>query len=451
MLLTNFGEQFASQVLSKTYQNAVMQGIVNREYEGEIKKPGDRVNILSFLNSILLSDYVVGTDMASETIVDAEDQLIVEKRKFYNFSLDRLEDLFTYAGDIPSHLINDASEILARTVDTYVLQKWGEEAKAGNWIGTDLVVFGATETMASIVTTATGGTVTLAFITASMSDITNATTVENPRDGLLYNGGFETNDLFKGFRLRSTATFVTPWYRISGITNTVTATLTEWDEATSGSDFAEAFTLRGVWGGDGADFPKDNIAGNAPLVGNVVSGLGWEIQAAIATVVTATTIYDQVTLLAQALDDGEVPPSDRHLVVPPAVITQLRQSSELQPTGIAEIYTGTVINGRAMRVGAFDVHSASGSRLSTRAGHSTATGVGAGMVPVGGGIGTILAANHVGFMTFADKWSESRVVDAENQFAKKYQGLFLFGAKVPRYRRKYGAVLFGSVPVTLNQ
>jgi len=48
------------------------------------------------------------------------------------------------------------------------------------------------------------------------------------------------------------------------------------------------------------------------------------------------------------------------------------------------------------------------------------------------------------FITFADKWSESRVVDAEDQFAKKYQGLFLFGAKVPHQRRKAGAVLFGS-------
>src|SRR3990167_8314537 len=97
--LSNFGEQFASKVLAKTYAAMVTGSIANRDYEGEIKKPGDRVNILSFLNSILLSDYSVGSDMSSETIVDAEDQLIVEKRKYYNFSLDRLEDLFTYGGD----------------------------------------------------------------------------------------------------------------------------------------------------------------------------------------------------------------------------------------------------------------------------------------------------------------------------------------------------------------
>jgi hypothetical protein len=98
-----------------------------------------------------------------------------------------------------------------------------------------------------------------------------------------------------------------------------------------------------------------------------------------------------------------------------------------------------------MRVGAFDVHSAAGARVSSRAGHSTAVGALAPDVALTAGTtGYFLAANHIGFLTFAEKWTESRVVDAENQFAKKYQGLFLYGAKVPRYRRKYGAVLFGS-------
>ena len=447
--LANFGEQFAAKVLEKTYQTSVFPALVNRDYEGEIKKAGDRVNILSFLNDVLMSDYVVGTDMSLETIIDAEDQLIVEKRKYYHFSLDKLEDLFTYGGDIPTNLLENASEVHGREVDTYVLNKFGEEVRAGNWIGTDLMVYGDTETMASIATTATGGTVTVVFISASMADATNGTTVENPRDGSLYFGGFQAVDLYKGFRLRSTAASVTPWYRISAVANTVSASLTEWDEATAGSDFAEGFTLRGVFGGNGIDFPRYGT-GEQALAGGAMSGLGWEIQAAIATAVTATTIYDQVTLLAQVLDQNEVPPGDRHLTVPPQIITQLRQSSEMQPTGIAEIYTGTVINGKAMRVGAFDVHSAAGVRVSTRAGHSTASGIGAGMTKTTGATGYQIAANHIGFITFADKWSESRVVDAENQFAKKYQGLFLFGAKVPRYRRKYGAILFGTVPIGAN-
>uniref|UniRef100_A0A6H1ZZE0 Putative structural protein n=1 Tax=viral metagenome TaxID=1070528 RepID=A0A6H1ZZE0_9ZZZZ len=389
-----------------------------------------------------MSDYAVGTDMNSETIVDAEDQLVVEKRKYYNFSLDKLEDLFTYAADIPANLLDNASEVLSRTVDTYVLNKWGEETKAGNWIGIDLVVVGSGQTEASIATSATGGTVTLNASFNTKEGQVGA--VENPRDGATYHGGFiSPADLYKGFRLRSTAAFVSPWYRISGITSTIIATLTEWDEATSGSDFEEGHTLRGLFGGDGKNFPKYGD-GNAALT--TMSSLGWEIQAAAATSVSATTIYDQVTLLAEALDDNEVPPESRHFTVLPQIVTQLRQSAEMQPTGIAEIYTGTVINGRAMRVGAFDIHSAAGARVSSRAGHSTATAgtSDADSVPVAGSTGYMLAANHEGFITFADKWSESRVVNAENQFARKYQGLFLFGCKVPRYRRKFGAVLFGS-------
>lgn len=441
MQLTNFGEQFAAKTLGKVYQDAVFMGITNRDYEGDIKKSGDRVNILSFLNSMLLSDYQIGSDMVSETIVDAEDQLIVEKRKYYNFSLDRLEDLFTYANDIPEVLINDASKVLERTIDAYVLEKFAQDTKAGSWVGVDLVVVGSGQTQASIVTTATGGTVTITTYAEQVLGGTGYTTVENPRDGANYFAGFETSDLYKGFRLRSTAAFVSPWYRISGITSSTVATLTEWDEATSGSDFEEGYTLRGLFGGDGVSFPKYGD-GNASLL--TMSGLGWEIQAAIATAVTSATIYNNVTYLAQALDENEVPNQDRHLTVPPAGVTQLKQASQLQPTGIAEIYTGTVINGRVMRVGAFDVHEAAGSRLSTRAGHSTSSGTGADTAPVAGTVGYIMPAHHIATATYADKWSESRVVDAENQFAKKYQGLFLFGAKIPRYRRKLSSVLFGS-------
>ena len=447
MNLTNFGEQFAAGVLERVYKGANYPAFVNKDYEGEIKKPGDRVNILSFLNDILMSDYVVGTNMVSETIVDHEDQLVVEKRKYYNFSLDRLEDLFTYASNIPASLLDNQGQVLTVLTDTYVFNKFGEEAKAGNWIGmnlkVDYVVGVGIDTQASILTTATGGTLTIEM---GLDDATNVGPVECHTDGLNYNGGFENGDLYKGVRLRSTAALVSPWYRISGVTNSVAVTITEWDEAVSGSDFAEGYTLRGAFGGDGRSFPK-NGTGEAPFIGALAGiGFGWEVQAAIATTITAATIYDQTTLLAEVLDDNEIPAENRHLALPPSGITMLRQAAETQPTGVAEIYTGTVINGRVARFGAFDIHSATGARLSTRVGRSTSDGTaGATQVLTNGIVGTIIPACHPMFMTYADKWSESRVVDMENQFAKAYQGLFLFGAKVPHQRRKAGAVLFASI------
>lgn len=440
MNLSNFGESFASKVLEKTYANAVYEALVNRNYEGEIKKPGDRVNILSFLNSGELQDYTVGTDMAVQQIVDAEDQLVVEKRKAYNISLDRLEDLFAYAQDIPEAMILEQSKVLERTIDTYVLNKFGEEIKAGNWIGIDLRVTGSGQTMASIVTTATGGTVT---VNANSNTYESQIGTEEDRDGTLVFAGFNNSVLYKGFRLRSTATSVSPWYRISSITSSTVATLTEWDEATSGPDFEEGYSLRGLFGGDGANFTKYGD-GDAALI--TMSSLGWEIQSARATAVTAASIYDQTTLLAEKLDDGDVSAEDRKLVANPSLITMLRQSAELQPTGIADIYSGTVLNGKVMRWGGFTVHSATGTRMSTRAGQSTATtgGPSSDVSLTTGATGYLIPAVHTGCMTYADKWSESRVVDSENQFSKKYQGLFLFGSKIPRYRRKYGSLLFGS-------
>jgi len=438
--LSNFGEQFASGVLKRSYASMVTDAIANRNYEGEIRKPGDRVNILSFLNDILLSDYTVGSDMNSETIVDNEDVLVVEKRRYFNFSLDRLEDLFTYAGDIPEDLLENSAKILEREIDSYVLAKAGD-ADVRNWVGVNLLVEGSGQTMASIATTATGGTMTVNANSNTYESQIGS--VENPLDGNTYFAGFEAADVGKGVRLVSTRTFVSPWYRVTAVTNSTTATITEWDGAASGSDFEEGHTLRGLFGGDGRNFPKYGD-GNASLL--TMSSLGWEFQAAIATSVSAANIYDHTTMLAERLDDSEVPDTDRKLTVPTAIKTQLLQATELQPTGIAEIFSGTVLNGRVMRFGGFDVHVTTNARVSTRAGKSTVATAGpsASITPVAGSLGYQILANHVGMITYADKWAETRVVDAENQFAKKYQGLFLYGALVPAARRKYGALLFGN-------
>jgi hypothetical protein len=438
--LTNFGEQFAAQTLKKTYQNSILDAIVNRDYEGEIKKPGDRVNILSFLNTMTLGDYVVGTDMNSEALVDSEDQLVVEKRKYWNFALDRLEDMFTYADDVIDNITTDASKVLEKEMDRYVLEKGVAGAKAGSWLGVNLIVAGSGQTMASIATSATGGTVTISGYASANAQEIGA--VENPVDGNLYFGGFEQSDVGKGFRLRSSSSFVSPWYLITSVTNSISATITEWDGATTGSDFEEGYTLRGLFGGDGRSFPKYGD-GNASLL--TMSSLGWEIQAAIATTISSSQIFNQITLLAENLDGQEVASEDRHVTVPEQLVTQLKQASQLQPSGVDAIYTDNIINGKVMRVGGFDIHKAAGTRMSTRVGHSTATGALAPDVALtAGAVGTQILANHKGMITFAEKWTESRVVDAENQFAKKYQGLFLYGALVPAYRRKYGAVLFGS-------
>lgn len=457
--LTNFGEQFAAKTLKKFYQNSIVDAITNRNYEGEIKKAGDRLNILSFLSDLTLEDYVVGTDMSSQVVVDTEDQLVVEKRKSWNFTLDRLETLFTYADDVGSTLVDNASKVLERTIDSYVLEN-AQLSRAGNWVGINLRVAGggATDgTSASIATTATGGTLTIQGDDAGGND-TNATithAVENSEDGRPDFSGFTDNDVNKPIRLTSGKTWATAWYRITAVTDSYTATIENWDGATTGSDIPTGDILRNLGGGSGDDEAtySQNTDGK-PTAGGTVSngansGWGWEFQAARATALTATNVYEAITMLGTALDKGEIPDSDRHITCPPVMVQMLKQASELQPA-ISMAYEGVVLNGKVGRVSGFDIHMAAGSRVSTRGGHRLATadasttGSGASLAFASDEVGYMVLANHISFITFADKWSESRVVDAENQFAKKYQGLHLYGAKVPALRRKAGATLFCS-------
>jgi hypothetical protein len=434
MALSNFGQQFAVKTLRKFYQTAVTPAVTNTNYEGEIKQAGDRVNILSFLNDITLNDYVAGTDMAVESIVDAQDQLVVEKRKYYSFPIDRLEDLFTYADDISDTLVENASKVLERVIDSYVLQN-ANNAKAGNWVGINLRMNGnGADTGASVATTAAGGTITI-----QAGTVNGDGTIENPIDGLLYYIGFTSADVGLPIRLTSGTAWATEWYKIASVTNSTQVAVVNWDGATSGSDIPNGDILRGLHGG--SDFTSNQNGDSYPDSEN---GWGFEIQGAIATTVSKTTIYQAITDVAEKLNNQEVPDTDRHLTVTPYVYKILEQASELQPA-VAMAYDPIVINGKVGRVLGFDVHLAAGTRVSTRAGHSNSTGQGADSAPVAGALGYQILANHISGITFAYKWAESRIVDAENQFAKKYQGLHLFGALVPALRRKAVAQLFAAI------
>lgn len=436
MALTNFGEQFATKVLEKVFQDAVYPAITNRDYEGDIKKAGDRVNILSFLNDIAMGDYVVGTDMNLENIVDSEDQLVVEKRRYFNFPLDRLEQLFTYGQDVSGSLVRLAGETATRDMDTYVFTKAGD-AKAGNWVGVNIRIAGSGTTlgtMASVATTSTGGTVTVQI--GANTQLGGAGAEQG--DGTMYFTGFTSADIGKPFRMTSGTTWATEWYVITGVTDTNTASVANWDGATSGSDIPGGDILRGLYGG--SEYTSDLNGDGKPTT---QQGWGWEFQAGAATAISDSNIYEAIVDTAEKLDKNEVPDTDRHLSGPSMLTQVLRKASEIQPA-VAMAYDGVVINGRVGRVAGFDIHVAAGVRVSQRAGHPTTSGIDTDAVNTASANGYQMLANHTSFCTFAEKYSESRVVDQINQFAKNYQGLMLYGAKVPALRRKMGAVLFGS-------
>lgn len=442
--IDDFGEAFAKSVARKMYDESITFGVANQQYEGEIKGIGDRVNILQFLHDISISDYVAGTDMSSQTLYDTESVLHINQQKYYNFPIDRTENVFTYPNDVADALVQNASEENNRTIDNFVLGKYADAA-SHNWVGVSLYVVGSSaDTEASIATSATGGTIDVA--TADVTAEGQATT-ENPRTGNLLLAGFEANDVDRPIRLTSGSSWATAWYRITAVTDTGTVTVTNWDSSVAGPHIPNGDVLEGMRGASGGwqRYENDQNGDGKPTT---EAGWGWELGAAESTTITAANVYEHITLLGSNLDRNRTPVSDRHLVLPPQGMALLRQASELQPSGIESIYRDTVINGRVMRIGGFDIHAAGAGRVSTRVVHSTSSGQGSDIVLTTGATRFNVPAWHKSFCTFAHKWQESRVVDAELQFAKRYQGLQLYGAHVTPVRRGQGAVLFASFELT---
>ena len=410
MALSNFGEQFSKNVLQKVYARAITPVIANTDYEGEIKKMGDRVNILMFLDEVALSDYAVGTDMVLDSPVDTEAQLVIDQKKYYNFDIDAVDKQFTYVEDQDSALIENAARALEKAIDKRLLDSQIEEVKAGNRVTTPgtggnwTFVVGDTGTFVTITTSATVGTLTLTG--AASGKVGNE------------HQFFPVDVLSRGVRVMSDLV-TSPWWRITARTSSTIIEVNRWDG--------------GIEGGGSILDGVDGIGGNPQFDGAGI-GYGCMIEGMISTQVTKSNIYSLITDLATALDDDDVPQESRHLTVPPWFKNILVQASELQPA-IAIAYEPVVLNGVVAKVAGFEVHMVSDDRFSTT------------IDPIGSWVsaktGTKILANHISFVTFAHSWSESRVIDAEKQFARLYQGLNLYGFKVLNERRKAGAYLFG--------
>ena len=431
--IDDFGIKFHKQVLKKFYEEAITPVITNDQYEGEIKEFGDRLRLLSFLHDIQTSDYTAGTDMGVQVLFDTSEELVINQQKYYNFAIDKVEELFTYGSDIAETLIDNSSKELQRVVDNFTFNKLAEGVAAGNWLGQNARVAGGGEaTHASITTTAAGGDLSVQCPTTSLEASAELS------DGTLIYSGFTTNDLGKAIRLTSGATWATEWYRITARTDSDTVSVVNWDDSTSGHPIPNGDILRGLYGG--RDFTSDDNGDDKPTV--ATRGWGWEFQAAIPTTVTSANIYEHFTYIAEILDKRFVPQTDRHCVLPFSGRPMLLQATELQPSGIEMLYTDTIVNGKVARVSGFDVHVTSQGRFSTKVGHSTSTGQGSDITLVTGTTGYCWPFVHKSFCTFAFKWSETRTVQAEKQFAKLYQGLSLYGARVPIIKRTAGALLY---------
>lgn len=132
MSLDNFNPTIWAAELLRAYTRALVygqQGVVNTDYEGDIRAAGDSVKINS-IGDPTIGDYTKNTDIAAvETLTDAQSTLVVDQQKYFNFQVDDI-DAAQQKPKVMAEAMSRAGFGLRSAVDTYIASLYTDAAGA---------------------------------------------------------------------------------------------------------------------------------------------------------------------------------------------------------------------------------------------------------------------------------------------------------------------------------
>ena len=137
MAITNFiGEVWAAQILQALQKSLVygQSGVINRDYEGDIKGKGDTVRITAH-GPITIDNYDRSGGLNDpEELDDASTTLEITQAKYFNFRIDDIDKAQMNVALMES-ATRDAAYQLADVADQYIAGIMA--AQAGNAVGSD--------------------------------------------------------------------------------------------------------------------------------------------------------------------------------------------------------------------------------------------------------------------------------------------------------------------------
>jgi N4-gp56 family major capsid protein len=112
---------WSARILAKLEKNLVFAqpGVVNRDYEGDIRADGDRVHIHSF-NDLTVSSYTKNsTTISYEQLTDTRVTLLIDQSKYFAFKVDDI-DTAQMRPEIIDAAADRAAYQLAEDADSYI-------------------------------------------------------------------------------------------------------------------------------------------------------------------------------------------------------------------------------------------------------------------------------------------------------------------------------------------
>lgn len=129
-------EVWAATILSSLKRTHIYggPGVVNRDYEGEIRNAGDTVRITS-ISRPTISTYVPGTTtITPEPLTDAQRNLIVDQAKYFSFEVDDV-DARQAQGSVMEEGMDEAAFGFSDLADQYIAGLY-TGAQVANQLGT---------------------------------------------------------------------------------------------------------------------------------------------------------------------------------------------------------------------------------------------------------------------------------------------------------------------------
>lgn len=155
--LNNFiPELWSGSILENLHRDLVFGDplICNQDYTGEIANYGDTVRINS-IGPVTLSSYTKNTDhVAPQTLSDAQQVLVIDQAKMFNFQIDDI-DQHQQNPKLMSSALREASFAIAADADSFLANLLdanvpGASAGNGNWLADVTSALGSGGTPANL-------------------------------------------------------------------------------------------------------------------------------------------------------------------------------------------------------------------------------------------------------------------------------------------------------------
>ena len=152
MAVTGFiPKLWSARLLNALDKSHVFANVVNRDYEGEIKKMGDTVHI-NTIGAVTIGTYTQNTDFSSgpETLATTDQTLTIDQAKYFNFQVDDI-DKAQAAGDIMDKAMTRAAYGLADASDKYIAGILAGAADASNLVSSSAVALTSSNVYENVV------------------------------------------------------------------------------------------------------------------------------------------------------------------------------------------------------------------------------------------------------------------------------------------------------------